>query len=105
MSGDQRFSLPAGTRFDPGGVGKGLAGDLVAAHLLELGARSVQVELGGDVRVAGAPWVRRPSGGWRLQHLDGSAQCAQLVARKVAEWPQAASTAAPGAEAGERCTT
>ena len=70
--------LPVGTRFDPGGIGKGLAGDLVAAHLLELGARSVQVELGGDVRVAGTPWVGDQ---WRVavQHLDGSAECAQLV--------------------------
>jgi thiamine biosynthesis lipoprotein len=48
--------LPEGTAFDPGGIGKGLAGDLVAAALLEEGAGSVQVELGGDVRVAGPPW-------------------------------------------------
>jgi len=49
--------LPEGTRFDPGGLGKGLAGDLVAATLLAEGAVSVQVELGGDVRVAGSPWI------------------------------------------------
>ena len=49
--------LPEGARFDPGGIGKGLAGDLVAAALLADGATSVQVELGGDVRVAGSPWV------------------------------------------------
>jgi thiamine biosynthesis lipoprotein len=48
--------LPDGTSFDPGGIGKGLAGDLVAAALLDSGAGSVQVELGGDVRVAGRPW-------------------------------------------------
>ena len=48
--------LPEGTAFDPGGIGKGLAGDLVAAALLDEGAGSVQVELGGDVRVAGPPW-------------------------------------------------
>jgi thiamine biosynthesis lipoprotein len=49
--------LPEGTRFDPGGIGKGLAGDLVAAALLAEGARAVQIELGGDVRVAGTPWT------------------------------------------------
>ncbi len=49
--------LPEGARFDPGGIGKGLAGDLVAAALLADGATSVQVELGGDVRVAGTPWA------------------------------------------------
>lgn len=48
--------LPEGTRFDPGGIGKGLAGDLVAAALRSAGADSVQVELGGDVRVDGPAW-------------------------------------------------
>ena len=48
--------LPEGTRFDPGGIGKGLAGDLVAAALRLGGAESVQIELGGDVRVDGVPW-------------------------------------------------
>jgi thiamine biosynthesis lipoprotein len=49
--------LPEGSTFDPGGIGKGLAGDIVAAALLADGATRVQVELGGDVRVAGTPWV------------------------------------------------
>ncbi len=55
--------LPAGTRFDPGGIGKGLAGDMVAAALLEGGAHSAQVELGGDVRLAGPGWGTQ---GWRV---------------------------------------
>ncbi len=59
--------LPEGTAFDPGGIGKGLAGDLVAAALLEKGAGSVQVELGGDVRVAGPPWSGRE---WQVQVDD-----------------------------------
>jgi len=49
--------IPAGTRFDPGGLGKGLAGDIVAERLIAAGATTVQVELGGDVRVAGPPWA------------------------------------------------
>jgi FAD:protein FMN transferase len=60
--------LPSATRFDPGGIGKGLAGDMVAAALLEAGAESVQIELGGDVRVAGPAWA---GGSWRVA-LDDS---------------------------------
>ena len=48
--------LPDGARFDPGGIGKGLAGDMVAAALLAAGSTAVQVELGGDVRVGGENW-------------------------------------------------
>jgi thiamine biosynthesis lipoprotein len=65
--------LPAGTRFDPGGIGKGMAGDMVAAALLESGAESVQIELGGDVRVAGPSWTGGP---WQVQ-LDDSDHGAQ----------------------------
>jgi thiamine biosynthesis lipoprotein len=47
-------ALPAGARLDPGGVGKGLAADLVVDELRELGAAGVCVNLGGDLRVSGA---------------------------------------------------
>jgi FAD:protein FMN transferase len=47
-------TLPVGTGFDPGGIGKGLAADLVVADLLAAGAEGACVNLGGDVRVAGA---------------------------------------------------
>jgi FAD:protein FMN transferase len=60
--------LPSGTRFDPGGIGKGMAGDMVAAALLDAGAESVQIELGGDVRVAGPSWT---GGTWQVR-LDDS---------------------------------
>ncbi len=49
--------LPPGSRFDPGGIGKGLAADIVAAELRRLGAEAAQIELGGDVHVLGPPWV------------------------------------------------
>jgi thiamine biosynthesis lipoprotein len=52
--------LPAGARFDPGGIGKGLAADLVVERLLALGATTVQVELGGDVRLVGENWTGGP---------------------------------------------
>ena len=45
--------LPAGTGFDPGGIGKGLAADLVTLDTLRGGAAGVCVNVGGDLRVAG----------------------------------------------------
>lgn len=54
--------LPPGTAIDPGGIGKGLAADLVVAELIAAGASGALVEIGGDVRVAGlAP---DPGYGW-----------------------------------------
>ena len=55
--------LPAGTQFDPGGIGKGLAADMATDLLLAAGATTTSVELGGDVRVSGMPWYG-PS--WRI---------------------------------------
>lgn len=55
--------LRHGARFDPGGIGKGLAADLVTAQLLGAGAAGACVGVGGDVRVAG----RAPDAdGWRV---------------------------------------
>jgi FAD:protein FMN transferase len=45
--------LPAGTAFDPGGIGKGLAADIVIGELLAAGVAGACVNLGGDLRVAG----------------------------------------------------
>ncbi len=47
--------LGSGVGFDPGGIGKGLAADLVAEAALELGATGVLVGLGGDIVCRGAP--------------------------------------------------
>ena len=54
IDGD-RVRLPAGVGFDPGGIGKGLAADLVVAGALAAGAAGACVNLGGDLRVAGRP--------------------------------------------------
>jgi FAD:protein FMN transferase len=55
--------LPAGTGFDAGGIGKGLAADIVTAEMLAAGADGVCINLGGDLRVAG----RSPDGdGWTI---------------------------------------
>ena len=47
--------LPVGVRIDPGGIGKGLAADIVVEELLDKGAAGACVSLGGDLRVAGEP--------------------------------------------------
>jgi thiamine biosynthesis lipoprotein len=65
--------IPEGSGFDPGGMGKGLAADMVTAEAMEAGAEGVSVNLGGDLRVRGCgpeggswtvaiehPWVDRP---------------------------------------------
>lgn len=56
-------TMPRGTTIDAGGMGKGLAGDLVCALARELGAYGVMAEFLGDIVVGGAA----PDGvAWRL---------------------------------------
>jgi FAD:protein FMN transferase len=60
--GRSTVTLPPGVGFDPGGIGKGLAADLLVRRLLALGATGVCVNLGGDLRVdgdapGGGAWV------------------------------------------------
>lgn len=45
--------LPEGVGFDPGGVGKGFAADLVADQISAEGAAGVLVNIGGDLRAVG----------------------------------------------------
>lgn len=61
-------SEPGSARgFDPGGIGKGLAADLVSATLIDHGARGAMVSVGGDLRVRG----RSPNGNaWRVEIED-----------------------------------
>ncbi len=56
-------TIPHGHRFDPGGLGKGLAADLVVEELITHGAAGALVDLGGDVRVAGES---PREGGWSI---------------------------------------
>lgn len=46
-------TLPPGVEIDPGGIGKGLAVDLVATEAIAAGASGALVDLGGDIRVIG----------------------------------------------------
>lgn len=60
---NQTVTIPVGTTLDAGGIGKGLAADLVASFALEHGAWGAMAEIAGDVRVAG----EAPDGvAWRL---------------------------------------
>jgi len=56
-------TLPGGVGFDPGGIGKGYAADLLVAELLRQGAAGVCANLGGDLRVEGEPPAGRS---WRV---------------------------------------
>ena len=57
------IALPPGTGFDAGGIGKGLAADLVVAEAMDAGAEGICVNLGGDLRVDGSA----PDGGaWTI---------------------------------------
>jgi thiamine biosynthesis lipoprotein len=56
-------TIPVGLGFDAGGIGKGLAADLVASELIAEGVDGVCVNIGGDLRVIG----ESPTGeGWTL---------------------------------------
>lgn len=67
--------MTPGAGFDPGGIGKGLAADIVCREMRAAGAGGACVNLGGDVRVSGlAPDGR----GWliAIEHPDRSAPVA-----------------------------
>jgi thiamine biosynthesis lipoprotein len=58
----QAVFLPANVRIDLGGIGKGLAADILSAELLSMGARGAYVCMGGDIAVAGDV----PDDGWMV---------------------------------------
>ena len=49
------ITLPAGMSLDPGGIGKGMAADLIARDLMDMGVQGVSISMGGDVALAGTP--------------------------------------------------
>lgn len=64
VAGVNAVTLPIGTGLDPGGIGKGLAADIVVEELLARGADGAMVNLGGDIRADGTA----PDGadGWTI---------------------------------------
>lgn len=72
-------TLPVGMSIDAGGIGKGLAADLVVAELLARGAAGALVSIGGDIAAAGEPPDDR---GWTVQiedHLDRSRSLGRVL--------------------------
>lgn len=91
---DGTVGLPPTMTLDPGGIGKGLAADIVAGELVDAGADAACVNIGGDLRIA-----RRPSceHSWpvticsprdvtitdeRLSLLDGAVATSDRAARR-----------------------
>jgi thiamine biosynthesis lipoprotein len=69
-------TLPPDVRFDPGGIGKGLAADLTVETLLDAGVRGAMVNVGGDLRAAGVP----PSAeGWVVTTPDPTEPATELL--------------------------
>jgi FAD:protein FMN transferase len=62
-------TVPPGLVIDPGGIGKGLAADLVVVQMLDEGVDGAMVEIGGDLATAGTPF---DCAGWRIdvEHPD-----------------------------------
>src|SRR5205823_2455873 len=61
--GASTIRLPEGVGFDPGGIGKGYAADLLVAELLSNGAAGACANVGGDLRVEGES---PDGGGWTI---------------------------------------
>jgi thiamine biosynthesis lipoprotein len=80
--------LPVGLGFDPGGIGKGLAADLVSDELARAGAAGVCVNLGGDLRVRGTG----PDGRAWTVSIDHPAQPTPLALVGLADGAVATST-------------
>ncbi|MGH1494184.1 MAG: FAD:protein FMN transferase [Acidimicrobiales bacterium] len=78
--------IPAGVVIDLGGIAKGVAVDLLAEHLLSIGAQGCCVNIGGDLRALGTP--PRPEG-WQV----------------AIDCPGAAEPVTVGLVAGAVCTT
>ena len=89
--------------FDPCGLAKGHALDLLTARVAALGARDALVEIGGEIRALG----RHPSGrAWRVavEHPGAEATLAQRVVRPGA-LALATSAHAPQGHAGRATTS
>ena len=71
--------VPSGLGIDPGGIGKGLAADLVVTELLERGTAGALIGVGGDLAAAGDPPA---ADGWQvaIEHpLDRSRELVRVT--------------------------
>jgi thiamine biosynthesis lipoprotein len=61
--------VPTGVALDSGGIGKGLAAELMSDYAMQLGAMGVAVFAGGDVAVKG---MEAGAAGWKINISDPS---------------------------------
>lgn len=59
--------VPSGVALDAGGIGKGLAADLMSDYAMQLGAMGIAVFAGGDVAVKG---MASEAAGWKVNISD-----------------------------------
>lgn len=81
-------TIPPGVGFDPGGIGKGLAADLVVGEVLAAGAGGAAVNVGGDVRVSG----EAPDGDWMIDVEDPFRPERALASLRIADGAVATSS-------------
>ena len=60
-------AVPRGVALDAGGIGKGLAADLMSDYAMQLGAMGVAVFAGGDVAIKG---MSVEAAGWKVEISD-----------------------------------
>lgn len=83
-------TLPEGVRFDPGGIGKGLAADVILDELLGAGADAALVNIGGDLRCGGDP--EAVAGGWTIEVAQPDAPNTDLATLVVTDGAVATSS-------------
>lgn len=75
-------TLPTGVTIDPGGIGKGLAADMTAMMLMDMGASGVLVNVGGDMRAVGQAADEE---GWVVTVPDPQDQTRELLRLAMAD--------------------
>lgn len=83
--------IPAGIGIDAGGIGKGLAADLMATRAMEFGAKGVAVFAGGDVSLRG---MSENADGWEVTVLDPRDSLQQLSTIRLSRGGLATSSSA-----------
>ncbi len=72
-------SIPSSIGFDPGGIGKGLAADLLAKQSVAAGTTAALIDLGGDIVATGQP----PDGGWLIGIEDPFDRSATIASVRI----------------------
>ncbi len=81
--------LGEGVGFDPGGIGKGLAADIIVEEIMSSGAAGAMANIGGDLVCRG----RAPSGdGWVVDIVEPSVTVGRIALLALADGAVATST-------------